>query len=94
MLIKDEKYKEKNKFQEKNNNEKEKDEIEERKWWSICGICNKEYGEDIRILPNCFHSFCYECILNSTLNSYQKNCPICHVKINFFIPNLPPNFPL
>src|SRR3989344_7019010 len=49
----------------------------ERKVWSKCFLCEEEYKEkEIRMNLECLHSYCLECIEQSSSTSLL--CPICH----------------
>ena len=64
------------------------DEIE-RKEWSLCCICEGDYREDIRINAECLHSYCYECIVQTS--STSTLCPICETPLPTPLSSLPQN---
>ena len=64
------------------------DEIERREW-SLCCICEGDYREDIRINAECLHSYCYECIVQTS--STSTLCPICETPLPTPLSSLPQN---
>ena len=64
------------------------DEIE-RKEWSLCCICEGDYRKDIRINAECLHSYCYECIVQTS--STSTLCPICETPLPTPLSSLPQN---
>src|SRR5690348_803509 len=66
-----------------------KDEIEERNVWRECFLCEEEYSDDIRINPECLHSYCFQCIEQSA-TTFQI-CPICHIPLPYPLSSLPTN---
>ena len=81
-------------FEEKivyDDNELEEEKIE-RKVWSECFLCEEEYSKDIRMIEECLHSYCKECIEQKAETS--KICPICHVPLPSPLSSLPINYPL
>jgi hypothetical protein len=58
----------------------------------ICSIC-QEVKRDNRIIPTCFHGFCFECLSSWFESNYT--CPICRARLpptGFHVENLPQDF--
>ena len=64
----------------------------ERYLWCECLLCEEEYSKNIKINPNCLHSYCNECIIQSSKTSMI--CPICHISLPSPLSALPPNYAL
>lgn len=60
-----------------------------------CCICleNKDKDNETLCILNCGHSFCFSCILNTTIhsNKCQNKCPTCRTNFNFNSLNLMDN---
>ena len=68
------------------------EEKEERKVWSECLLCKREYSDDIR-MNKCLHSYCRECIEQDKY-ALSLLCPICHEPFLSQASSLPKNYSL
>ena len=81
-------------LEEKDSDQERINEEKERKRWSFCTICCNEYlTNDIRMSEECLHSFCYECIIQSTKNGQFLFCPVCSTDLKISsLSSLPNNY--
>ena len=74
--------------------EESEEERVERKVWSECSLCKREYsyGGIIRMNGECLHSYCKECIEKNATSS--QLCPVCSKPLSSPLSSLPINYSL